>query len=247
MGNGASVGGWDGTQLADRLPKDQAMKIGARYGFTEERFNLLQVDGTVSVKDVIDSVKNHAALQKFDVNHDGKIDGTELKALSRVITSDLSKELSRSRVPKENFKSAIAGTVRQEDYLKYYQPMGELGTGMSGTVFSVRNLSSHVQYACKSVRKRGLKPAELAKLKGEVRLLSQLDHPNIVKIVESFEDASTVTIIMELCTGGELYDSLITAEYYSENVARQIFRQIVHAISYCHNQVGCRCCVPRKP
>lgn len=235
MGAGAS------SALSQRLPLDRAMKIGLRYGFTEQMFQELQNDDTISVKQLIDAVKKHADLQRFDVNHDGKIDGSEMKELQKVLTSNINETLATGTgaEPRKNFKTALAGTVRQEDYLKYYYPLTELGTGMSGTVFSVRSLQSDNHYACKSVRKRGLKDEDLQKLRDEVSLLSLLDHPNIVKIVEAFEDKTHITIIMELCSGGELYDSLITSEFYTENVARQIFRQVVHAINYCHNQGVC--------
>jgi len=39
----------------------------------------------------------------------------------------------------------------------------------------------------------------------EVRILTTLDHPNILKVFEFFEDEKNLYIITELCTGGELY------------------------------------------
>ena len=238
MGAGASA-------LGERVGKERALKVGARYGFTSAMFDELQQDGTISIKQLIDSVKKHQDLAHFDTNKDGKIDGKEINGLVKVLTGSLSEKIMASKAASAgksksapvNFKTALAGKVRKADYLSHYMPLTELGSGMSGTVFSVQNVRSGASYACKSVRKRGLKEVDLENLRGEVALLSQLDHPNIVKIIEAFEDETHVTIIMELCHGGELYDSLITAEFYTEDVARNIFRQIVHAITYCHNQV----------
>jgi len=40
----------------------------------------------------------------------------------------------------------------------------------------------------------------------ETELLRNMDHPNIIKMYETFEDKSNVYIVMELCEGGELID-----------------------------------------
>jgi serine/threonine protein kinase len=42
----------------------------------------------------------------------------------------------------------------------------------------------------------------------EIAIIKMLDHPNIVKIVEVFQKLNCIYIIMELCTGGELFDKL---------------------------------------
>ena len=74
----------------------------------------------------------------------------------------------------------------------------------------------------------GLSAEAIAGLRMEIKLLSQLDHPNIVKLIEAFDTNESVsplfknrkhsltrhhvaqtTMIMEICSGGELYDSLL--------------------------------------
>ncbi len=37
-----------------------------------------------------------------------------------------------------------------------------------------------------------------------------------------------------LCAGGELFDRIIKEEYFGEDMAAKIFRQIVQALNYCH-------------
>ncbi len=39
-------------------------------------------------------------------------------------------------------------------------------------------------------------------------MLAVLDHPNIIKVYEFFEDQFYLYIVMELCKGGELYDKI---------------------------------------
>lgn len=61
----------------------------------------------------------------------------------------------------------------------------------------------------------------------EVRILQTLDHPNVIKLYEYFEDETNVYLVTELCTGGELFDRIIKEEFFSEEVAARVFKQIL--------------------
>jgi len=49
-------------------------------------------------------------------------------------------------------------------------------------------------------------------LKQEVDILSSIDHPNVVKLYETFEEEHTLYLVMELMTGGELFDRIVEKE-----------------------------------
>lgn len=77
-------------------------------------------------------------------------------------------------------------------------------------------------------------------LKREVELLSQVDHPHIIKLYDVFEDDTNIHLVTELCTGGELYDRVVEKTqspegHFSEYDAARIIRNILDAIAYCHN------------
>ena len=57
----------------------------------------------------------------------------------------------------------------------------------------------------------------------EINVLCQLDHPNIIKLFETYEDVRNIYLVMELCEGGELFDRIIDTGHYSENSARRCF------------------------
>ncbi len=63
-----------------------------------------------------------------------------------------------------------------------------------------------------------------------------MDHPNILKIYEYFEDNKNFYLITELCTGGELFDKIIEKEYFTENEACKVFKQILMGVAYCHKE-----------
>ncbi len=51
-----------------------------------------------------------------------------------------------------------------------------------------------------------------------------MDHPNILKLYEYFEDKTNVYMVTELCTGGELFDKIIEFEHFDEDYAAKIFK-----------------------
>ena len=70
----------------------------------------------------------------------------------------------------------------------------------------------------------------------EIELLKRLDHPNILKLYEVFQDEKRIYIITELCTGGELFDEVTIKRQLDELPAAIIIQQIIAGVAYCHRQ-----------
>ncbi|XP_029167611.1 calcium/calmodulin-dependent protein kinase type 1-like isoform X1 [Nylanderia fulva] len=68
---------------------------------------------------------------------------------------------------------------------------------------------------------------------GEKRWLT---HPNIVQLLETFEDKHKVYLVMELVTGGELFDRIVEKGSYTEKDASGLIRQVLEAVDYMHEQ-----------
>ena len=100
-----------------------------------------------------------------------------------------------------------------------------LGTGAYGIVSRVKHKDTGQIRAVKKVAKKKIKNME--RFQQEITILQLLDHPNVLKLYEYFEDAKNVYLITELCTGGELFDRIIKEEFFSELVAARIFKQIL--------------------
>lgn len=54
--------------------------------------------------------------------------------------------------------------------------------------------------------------------------MRSLDHPNIIKLYETFEDQAKVYLVMEMCEGGELFDRILEKGFFTEIEARSIFK-----------------------
>ena len=98
---------------------------------------------------------------------------------------------------------------------------------------STRSSSDHEehQYALKTIKVNVCKdPRFTRELRNEIEILQSLDHPNIVRAIATYEYHNHVSIVMELCSGGDLF----SRDPYTEDRARHIVRQITSAVAYMH-------------
>jgi calcium-dependent protein kinase len=58
------------------------------------------------------------------------------------------------------------------------------------------------------VRKEDLEFGERQKLLGEIEILKELDHPNICRVIEMFEDKKRFYFVNEYLSGGELFEGV---------------------------------------
>lgn len=108
-----------------------------------------------------------------------------------------------------------------------------MGTGTYGKVFLGSTAASKV--AIKTLSKKNLTEAEITAIKDEIKILQSLDHPNIIRYHETYENEKFFYLVMEYWEGGELFDKLTSKELkFTEQDAAKIMRKLFHAISHCH-------------
>lgn len=74
-----------------------------------------------------------------------------------------------------------------------------------------RHLPTGIDVAIKIIDKTSLNTSSLQKLFREVRIMKQLDHPNIVKLYQVMETDTTLYLVMEYASGGEVFDYLVSS------------------------------------
>jgi len=120
-----------------------------------------------------------------------------------------------------------------------------LGEGSYGQVTKGQNRSTGQKRAIKAIDTS--KIPDKRRFENEVAIQQSLDHPNIVKLYEVFKDAKRFYLVMELCTGGELFDRIVEeadkheGQAFGEAQAAKIMKQILGAVHYMHT----RCFVHR--
>ncbi|NP_001311517.1 calcium-dependent protein kinase 5 [Capsicum annuum] len=112
----------------------------------------------------------------------------------------------------------------------------KLGQGQFGTTYLCTELSTCIDYACKSIAKRKLISKEdVEDVRREIQIMHHLaGHKNIVSIKGAYEDPLYVHIVMELCGGGELFDRIIQRGHYTERKAADLTKIIVGVVEACH-------------
>lgn len=93
------------------------------------------------------------------------------------------------------------------------------------------------QVAIKIIDKNSI-DVKVASLKTEVRILMNVKHPNIVSLLDVFEDNEKVYLIMELMTGGELFDRICNdfPNGYSEKQSSILIKKTLEAVEYFHEK-----------
>ena len=122
--------------------------------------------------------------------------------------------------------------------LHFYKYGRLIGQGAFGKVNLGLNILTGRIVAVKSFNKNNseLTGENMKKIKYETDLMKKLNHPNITKILEMFEDEKYFLIIMEYINGGNLFSFVKKRRKLSEKTAKFLFRQIILGIKYIHEQ-----------
>ncbi|ORX51691.1 Pkinase-domain-containing protein [Hesseltinella vesiculosa] len=88
-----------------------------------------------------------------------------------------------------------------------------------------------------NVKKR-TKVTERANIMKEVQIMRGVNHPNIVKLVDCSESKDYYYMVLELCSGGELFQQIVKMTYFSEDLSRHVIYQVASAVRYLHEECG---------
>ncbi|XP_074507879.1 death-associated protein kinase 3 [Sebastes fasciatus] len=129
---------------------------------------------------------------------------------------------------------------RQEDVELYYEMEEELGSGQFAIVRKCKEKSTSVEYAAKFIKKRRLSSSRRGvsreEIEREVNILREIQHSNIITLHDIFENKTDVILILELVSGGELFDFLAEKESLTEEEATQFLKQILDGVQYLHSK-----------
>ncbi|KAK3008508.1 hypothetical protein RJ639_013216 [Escallonia herrerae] len=146
---------------------------------------------------------------------------------------------SSGPITKGPSSSSQVGSILGKPYVDIttiYDLDKELGRGQFGITYLCTEKATGIKYACKSISRRKL-VSENGKndVRREILMLQHLTgQPNIVEFKGAYEDPKNLHLVMELCSGGELFDRITAKGNYSEREAARVGRQIVNVVHVCH-------------
>jgi len=127
--------------------------------------------------------------------------------------------------------------LRKGNVSEEYEFIKLLGVGSYGKVHkAIHRITGEVR-AVKTVRKTG-SPKDHSDEAGsicEVDILRVLNHPNIMKLYEYYEEPRNLQIVTEFVAGGEFFDFIVASKRLSEPIGAHFFRQLLSAVCYIHS------------
>ncbi|CAN8075306.1 unnamed protein product [Agarophyton chilense] len=118
-----------------------------------------------------------------------------------------------------------------------YIVKNKIGEGAFAEVRLAVHEESGEKFAVKIFNKECFPRPDFEKdIRKEIQIMTYLNHPNIVSVKNVLVTPTRIYIIMELVTGGELYDEIVRNKRLDEETSRLYFQQIVDALVYCHRR-----------
>lgn len=121
---------------------------------------------------------------------------------------------------------------------EHYEVQTLLGEGAFSSVYKGLNTKTGETVAIKIINKLNLNLKQLANISNEVHLMNTLtnsgSHTNILRLIESFDTEENCYLVLEYCDGGEIFNKIIEYTYFSEDLARHVFVQLLDAVLFMH-------------
>jgi len=130
------------------------------------------------------------------------------------------------------------GFFKKSDLKKNYDIGKQLGSGNFATVHSATNKTNNSDIpkdvAVKVIDKS--KVEDMNDIQREIEIMQIVDHPNVIRLYEIYDEPKKMNLIMELVTGGELFDRIVSKGNYSEKDAAETIKTLSKALGYLHDK-----------
>ncbi len=124
--------------------------------------------------------------------------------------------------------------MTRSDFEKKYAVREVLGRGSFATVKRCVRKKDKKEMAVKIISKKKLNEEELYIVHEEVKIMTKIASPHCVQLFEIFETNKRLYLVMELLTGGELFDMIVAKGSYSEAEASAVIKCVTSALKYLH-------------
>jgi serine/threonine protein kinase len=122
---------------------------------------------------------------------------------------------------------------------KKYELKEVLGVGSTSTCHKCVERVTGEECACKIIDKQEMEirfKGMMEQFQTEIRVLRNLHHPNIIHLKDVYITKEKIFIVMELMSGGELFDYVVEKGTLTEEEASQIIRRVTSALVYMHKK-----------
>ena len=154
-------------------------------------------------------------------------------------SSNLLKEDHANSPTSESISSRLAAERKKSLSAKIedFQKIKFLGEGKFGQVFLALHKKSNCLFAIKKIKKKTIVQNDLInQFTMEIKLQLYLDHPNILKLYNIFDDEEHIYLLLEYMEEGTLYSQLKKKKVFKQGEASRKLRDVIEGMTYLHSQ-----------
>lgn len=128
--------------------------------------------------------------------------------------------------------------TRPADHFRYhYTIVSQLGKGAYAVVYECVKNGTNEHYAVKVVDKSKAGPRDIDDISHEINIMEAIGyHSNVVQMYEYFQTDRHLYIVMDLLSGGMLFDRIVQLKHYSEKNAAELVRNLLSALAHIHSK-----------
>ena len=116
-----------------------------------------------------------------------------------------------------------------------------IGEGAFASVYLEQDIYSKKLYATKIINEKKIDPQAKKYLQNEIKILSMINHQNIIKLYRVLESQNYLFLVMEYCNGGSLYTNLYDyiknyGQPFPEKLVQRIMKKILTGVNFLHQK-----------
>ena len=168
-------------------------------------------------------------------NGDKMVNGNKLYCFQIVFPGKHRNYYTSTKQIAEEFVLNLKKGIGYLNFFDFYEMLDDIGEGKFGLVKLGIHKSTHQRVAIKIIKKSQMKDNDAELVKSEIDIMKLCHHPNVVRLLDHFENAEYIFIVMEYISGGSLKDYFILKKYkFDEKRASQIMFQLGLGLQYLH-------------
>jgi len=186
-------------------------------------------------KEVVEGMHN---LSGTFVQENGskKIEGKTFYLFSIIFNSKTRMYYCPDQEVAKLWTASLRKAIGYENFFESYEMLDEIGEGKFGLVKLGIHKKTKVRVAIKIIKKEAMNISDLELVKGEIDIMKLCRHPNVVRLLDHFENAEFIFIVMEYLSGGDLGNHLEVKKFqFTERRAAEIMFQLANGLNYLHS------------
>ena len=188
-----------------------------------------------NAKEVVEGMHNLSGTYVQE-NGEKKIDNRTFYLFSIIFNTKTRMYYCPDKEVAKLWTANLRKSIGYENFFDSYEMLDEIGEGKFGLVKLGVHYKTKERVAIKIIKKEAMNVSDLELVKGEIDIMKLCGHPNVVRLLDHFENSEFIFIVMEYLSGGDLGNHLQVKNFkFTEKRAAEIMVQIANGLNYLHS------------